>query len=145
MFLVTTTSGISVPVSDLSCASVVGSLDAAFVLYGWVTIDNLPAVQCADDPVVVGTLIGSTSFSYSDGVSAIVGYNGSSYNPAGSASGSGSSTSTASSSASFFNSFTVEDGAQIAGAILAVWAAAWCFRVLMRVLNSDGVSSYESE
>ena len=37
---------------------------------------------------------------------------------------------------------TVEEGAQIAGAVLAVWAIGWGFRVLVRVLkNTDGISS----
>jgi hypothetical protein len=38
------------------------------------------------------------------------------------------------------------DGAQIAGAILAVWAVAWAFRALVRHLrSSDGDSSSTSE
>lgn len=37
-------------------------------------------------------------------------------------------------------------GAQIAGAILAVWAVGFCFRALIRVLNIDGkTSNFESE
>lgn len=33
------------------------------------------------------------------------------------------------------------DGALIAGAVLVVWALGWAFRVLIRALNIDGVSS----
>lgn len=37
---------------------------------------------------------------------------------------------------------TAAEGAQIAGAVLAVWAIGWGFRVLVRVLkNTDGISS----
>lgn len=36
-------------------------------------------------------------------------------------------------------------GAEIAGAVLAVWAAAWAFRTLIRLLNSDSVSTTESD
>lgn len=37
-------------------------------------------------------------------------------------------------------------GASIAGAILAIWAVGWAFRVLIRTLrHSDGVSTSESE
>ena len=35
---------------------------------------------------------------------------------------------------------TVEEGAQIAGAVLAVWAAGWAFRALIQALRSDGNS-----
>lgn len=34
-----------------------------------------------------------------------------------------------------------EDGALIAGAVLAVWAIGWCARMLIRALNVDGDSS----
>lgn len=36
-------------------------------------------------------------------------------------------------------------GAQIAGAILAVWALGWGFRALIRVFNIDGKPTSESE
>lgn len=36
---------------------------------------------------------------------------------------------------------SLEEGAVIAGAILAVWVVAWGFRVLIRTLNVDGDSS----
>lgn len=35
---------------------------------------------------------------------------------------------------------TVDEGAQIAGAVLAVWAAGWAFRALVQALRSDGNS-----
>lgn len=31
-----------------------------------------------------------------------------------------------------------EDGVLIAGAVATVWIAAWCFKALIRTLNSDG-------
>lgn len=34
-------------------------------------------------------------------------------------------------------SITAEQGAQIGGAILLVWAAAWVFRALIRLLSTD--------
>lgn len=40
---------------------------------------------------------------------------------------------------------TAADGAIIAGAVIAVWAVGWAFRMLIRALNSDGGSSVESE
>lgn len=33
---------------------------------------------------------------------------------------------------------SVEDGLLISGAIAAIWAAAWAWRALARVLSSDG-------
>lgn len=36
---------------------------------------------------------------------------------------------------------SLEEGAVIAGAILAVWVLGWGFRVLIRTLNVDGDSS----
>jgi hypothetical protein len=45
----------------------------------------------------------------------------------------------------FFN-LDEAGGAQIAGAVLAVWAIGWAFRVLIRTLKStDGNSTSESE
>jgi hypothetical protein len=38
-----------------------------------------------------------------------------------------------------------EGGALIAGAILAVWAIGWAFRMLIRALNVDGKPTSESE
>lgn len=39
-------------------------------------------------------------------------------------------------------SLTAEQGAQVGGVILAVWAAAWVFRALIRLLStSDGENS----
>lgn len=40
---------------------------------------------------------------------------------------------------------TVVEGGLIAGAVLAVWAVGYGFRVIIRSLNSDGVSTVESE
>ena len=40
---------------------------------------------------------------------------------------------------------TVVEGGLIAGAVLAVWAVGYGFRVIIRSLNSDGVVSTESE
>lgn len=38
------------------------------------------------------------------------------------------------------------DGAQIAGAVLAVWATGWAIRVAIRTLNSsDGTTNHESD
>ncbi|MBW8465939.1 hypothetical protein [Acidovorax sp.] len=37
------------------------------------------------------------------------------------------------------------DGAAIAGAVLAVWAVGWAFRMLIRALNIDGNSSTSKE
>ena len=37
------------------------------------------------------------------------------------------------------------DGAAIAGAVLAVWAVGWAFRMLIRALNIDGNSSTSTE
>ena len=37
------------------------------------------------------------------------------------------------------------DGAAIAGAVLAVWAVGWAFRMLVRALNIDGNSSTTNE
>ena len=37
------------------------------------------------------------------------------------------------------------EGAAIAGAVLAVWAVAWAFRMAVRVLNTDGTSSNSQE
>lgn len=37
------------------------------------------------------------------------------------------------------------DGAAIAGAVLAVWAVGWAFRMLIRALHIDGNSSTSSE
>ena len=40
---------------------------------------------------------------------------------------------------------TVEEGAQIAGAVLAVWAAGWAFRALIQALRCDGNSSTQED
>lgn len=40
---------------------------------------------------------------------------------------------------------TTEEGAQIAGAILAVWVVGFGARLLVRALNIDGRSTSESE
>lgn len=40
---------------------------------------------------------------------------------------------------------SLAEGAQIASAILAVWAVAWGIRTLIRVLNSDGNPTSESQ
>lgn len=40
---------------------------------------------------------------------------------------------------------TVEEGAQIAGAVLAVWAAGWAFRALIQALRSDGNSPTQED
>ncbi|QHI96754.1 hypothetical protein GT347_01345 [Xylophilus rhododendri] len=40
---------------------------------------------------------------------------------------------------------SLEDGAQIASAILVVWALGWAFRALIQTLKSDGHSTSESE
>ena len=37
------------------------------------------------------------------------------------------------------------DGAAIAGAVLAVWAVGWAFRMLVRALHIDGTSSTSNE
>lgn len=37
------------------------------------------------------------------------------------------------------------EGAAIAGAVLAVWAVGWAFRMLIRALNIDGNSSTSKE
>lgn len=37
------------------------------------------------------------------------------------------------------------DGSLIAGAVLAVWAIGWGARMVIRALNSDSVSTNESE
>jgi len=37
------------------------------------------------------------------------------------------------------------DGAAIAGAVLAVWAVGWAFRMLIRALHIDGTSSTSKE
>lgn len=37
------------------------------------------------------------------------------------------------------------DGAAIAGAVLAVWAVGWAFRMLIRALNIDGNSTNSTE
>lgn len=37
------------------------------------------------------------------------------------------------------------DGAAIAGAVLAVWAVGWAFRMLIRALNIDGNSPTSTE
>ena len=37
------------------------------------------------------------------------------------------------------------EGAQIAGAILAVWVVGWAGRMVVRALNVDGKSTSESE
>lgn len=39
----------------------------------------------------------------------------------------------------------VAGGAQIAGAILAVWAVGWAFRALLRLINDGDSSTNESE
>ncbi|KQW25565.1 hypothetical protein ASC83_05155 [Acidovorax sp. Root402] len=40
---------------------------------------------------------------------------------------------------------TAEEGAAIAGAVLAVWAVGYAFRMAIRALNIDGNSSTQSE
>lgn len=40
---------------------------------------------------------------------------------------------------------TMEEGAQISGAILLVWATAFGIRMVLRVLNIDGDSSTKEE
>ncbi len=40
---------------------------------------------------------------------------------------------------------TPEEGAQIAGAVLAVWAVGWAFRVLIQTLRNDGNSSTKDD
>ncbi|MBN9365723.1 MAG: hypothetical protein J0H59_01675 [Comamonadaceae bacterium] len=40
---------------------------------------------------------------------------------------------------------TVDEGTQIAGAVLAVWAAGWAFRALIQALRSDGNSSTQED
>ena len=40
---------------------------------------------------------------------------------------------------------SASEGALIAGAVLAVWAVGWAFRMLIRTLNIDGNSSTSSE
>lgn len=37
------------------------------------------------------------------------------------------------------------EGAAIAGAVLAVWAVGWAFRMLIQTLNIDGKPSSESD
>lgn len=37
------------------------------------------------------------------------------------------------------------EGAAIAGAVLAVWAVAWAFRMAVRTLNTDGTSTNSQE
>ena len=37
------------------------------------------------------------------------------------------------------------EGAAIAGAVLAVWAVGWAFRMLVRALHIDGTSSTSNE
>lgn len=44
-----------------------------------------------------------------------------------------------------WQSLTAEDGAQIASAILLVWAAAWGFRVLIRFLKESDETSKGGE
>ena len=40
---------------------------------------------------------------------------------------------------------TAEEGAAIAGAVLAIWAVGYAFRMAIRALNIDGDSSTQSE
>lgn len=40
---------------------------------------------------------------------------------------------------------TIEEGGQIAGAILAVWAVAWGVRILAQTIRSGSSSTNESE
>lgn len=40
---------------------------------------------------------------------------------------------------------SASEGALIAGAVLAVWAVGWAFRMLIRALNIDGTSSTSNE
>ena len=40
---------------------------------------------------------------------------------------------------------TAEEGAGIAGAVLAIWAVGYAFRMAIRALNIDGNSSTQSE
>ena len=40
---------------------------------------------------------------------------------------------------------TPQEGAQIAGAVLAVWAVGWAFRVLIQTLRNDGNSSTKDD
>ena len=37
------------------------------------------------------------------------------------------------------------EGAQIAGAVLAIWAIGWAFRMLIQALNIDGKTNSESD
>jgi len=37
------------------------------------------------------------------------------------------------------------EGAAIAGAVLAVWAVAWAFRMAVRTLNTDGTTTNSQE
>ena len=37
------------------------------------------------------------------------------------------------------------EGAAIAGAVLAIWAIGWAFRMLIQTLNTDGISTTERD
>lgn len=37
------------------------------------------------------------------------------------------------------------EGAAIAGAVLAIWAIGWAFRMLIQTLNTDGTSTTERD
>lgn len=41
----------------------------------------------------------------------------------------------------WFNLLSLDDGAQIAGAVIALWAVAWAIRTVIRALNVDNPSS----
>lgn len=37
------------------------------------------------------------------------------------------------------------EGAAIAGAVLAIWAIGWAFRMLIQTLNTDGITNSERD
>ena len=100
--------------------------------------------SCSADPVVVGT---SLPFYYMGNyypglvVSAIAATSDSTVTAS---TGSGSVTVSVNLETPVLN-LSPGEGALIAGAVLAVWAVGWAFRVLIRLLRSDGVETLHEE
>lgn len=98
---------------------------------------------CSTEPVAVGTVM---AVSYAEGetyttITAVI-------QPPVAPSSSSASGVVVNVSNTLLPDLDASGGAQIAGAVLAVWAIGWAFRMLIRALNSDGnsvTSTSESE
>lgn len=119
-------------VGDLSAASVQSALSAAMVNGQGYTA----SASCTSDPVVVGTSCTVTSSAgnvFGPGQVAAV------WMPYAAAGAGGSSTGSAGTLVVSNDLFNIDSagGAQIAAAIVGVWAVGWAFRMAVKALHVD--------